>query len=150
MNQAFLEAITSSNFTYSREKFLEISRINKDDVESKLFLAMDINRNSAVSMQNPDAGLRVQGVRILERIIDSHPNNPAANHYWIHAWEDTLYPETAITSANILPVYAFNSPHMTHMSGHIYHRMGQYSKSADLFYNSYEVNKRYLKTQVNT
>ena len=140
--------MTSYNFTYRQEKFEDILRINNSELESRLFSAMDIINESTLSLQKPDSFMRYTASDLLEFVLMKHPNNPAANHYWIHLWEDTLYPEVALPSANILPVYAAHSPHMTHMPGHIYHRVGDYEKSAMLFQQSDAVDTMYLESQV--
>ena len=56
---------------------------------------------------------------LLRNLLAAHPESAAANHYWIHAVEDSSHPELALHSADILASLAPNSGHTVHMPGHI-------------------------------
>ena len=104
--------------------------------------------NSTRSLFDPEPDERLDAMSILEFVLQFQPHNPAANHYWIHGWEDTSYPEIALPHAKILPVYAARSPHLAHMPGHVYHRVGNYNTAANEFKDASYVDLDYMISQV--
>jgi predicted Zn-dependent protease len=89
----------------------------------------------------------VQGQAILAALLVSHPDDTAANHYWIHAMEPSLNPERALDSARKLGPLTAASGHMVHMPGHIFYRVGDYETARLSFANSLTVDETYMKTQ---
>ena len=67
-------------------------------------------------------------VAVLERLVKRFPENPGANHYYIHAIEGSKTPQKAIEVANRLGVFMPKVSHLVHMPSHIYIRSGQYEK----------------------
>ena len=65
----------------------------------------------------------------LERVLEMHPNNPGANHLYIHAVEPGLEPERALAAADRLRNQIPVSGHMNHMPSHIYVQTGDWEKS---------------------
>lgn len=88
-----------------------------------------------------------EGLSELEGILKDDPNNSAANHYYIHAIEDTDHPEKALHSADILASLAPASGHMVHMPGHIYFRVGDYTRAEASFAASMKVDEDYMRDQ---
>ncbi len=82
-------------------------------------------------------------VTVLEKLVKRFPNNPGANHYYIHAVEGSTNPERALSVANKLGAMMPGVSHLVHMPSHIYIRSGNYSKgvqvnqSAIAGYNNY-------------
>ncbi|MDZ7962921.1 MAG: hypothetical protein RMY34_34505 [Aulosira sp. DedQUE10] len=68
-------------------------------------------------------------VAVLESVLQSDPNHPGANHYYIHAVEASLNPERALESAKRLETLVPAAGHLVHMPSHIYFRVGDYSKA---------------------
>ncbi|EKF04658.1 tetratricopeptide repeat protein [Tolypothrix sp. PCC 7601] len=68
-------------------------------------------------------------VAVLESVLQSDPNHPGANHYYIHAVEASLTPERALASANRLQTLVPAAGHLVHMPSHIYFRVGEYTKA---------------------
>ncbi len=81
---------------------------------------------------------------LLRHILASHPNNVAANHYWIHAVEGGPLPVEGLKNAQLLLKLAPNSGHLVHMAGHIYYRLGDYEKARDSFIHSMRVDEAYM------
>lgn len=71
-------------------------------------------------------------VSVLEGLVRKFPENPGANHYYIHAIEGSKNPERAIEVANRLGVFMPKVSHLVHMPSHIYIRSGQYEKGAEV------------------
>lgn len=65
----------------------------------------------------------------LERVLERHPDNPGANHLYIHAVEPSLEPERALAAADRLRNQIPVSGHMNHMPSHIYVQTGDWDKS---------------------
>src|SRR6195952_3955782 len=102
----------------------QLVALSPTDTQARIFLAESLmsgfKKNGA-----PKAGT-VEGQAILTQILVDHPNDSAANHYWIHAVEPGNHPELAIDSARKLGDLAHASGHMVHMPGHIFYRTGDY------------------------
>ncbi|MGB0911694.1 MAG: hypothetical protein ACPGYT_15145, partial [Nitrospirales bacterium] len=69
-------------------------------------------------------------LNILERTLQHTPNNPLANHLYIHAIEASPHPEKALPSAKRLATLVPGSGHLVHMPAHIYIRIGHYQDAA--------------------
>jgi tetratricopeptide (TPR) repeat protein len=116
-----------------------------DDVDARALLALN-----SMKGYDPDGRPRegtLYSQSILQNILAAHPNNAAANHYWIHAVEDSSRPEAALPSADILKSLAPSSGHMVHMPGHIYWRVGDYERARQAFLDSTRVDEAYMASQ---
>ncbi len=69
-------------------------------------------------------------VATLEDVMKKFPNQPGANHYYIHAVEASKHPEKALAAADRVRTIMPGVGHMTHMPSHIYERVGHYDESA--------------------
>ncbi len=81
----------------------------------------------------------------MKEVLAAHPEDSAANHYWIHAVEPGLHPEWALPSARKLGVLAPASGHMVHMPGHIFYRTGDYETARGSFERSMAVDEAYMR-----
>lgn len=125
--------------------YRKLVKQNPGDPEARIFLA------NAVGDGFDDKGEPKEGekehIAILESVLKDHPNDSAANHYWIHAMEPSNHPERAIPSAARLAGLAPTSGHMVHMPGHIYYRVGDYSSADRWFAASTAADEHYLHEQ---
>jgi len=64
---------------------------------------------------------------VLERLLESQPEHPQANHLYIHATEASTLPELALPSADRLASLVPGSGHLVHMPSHVYIRTGRYA-----------------------
>ncbi len=62
----------------------------------------------------------------LERVMAADPNNPGANHFYIHLIESTSTPERATPAAERLGSLAPGATHLVHMPAHLFWRIGRY------------------------
>lgn len=67
-------------------------------------------------------------MEVLEKILKTSPENPGANHYYIHVMEPSPYAYKALPSAERLGNLTPGLSHMVHMPSHIYLRTGDYEK----------------------
>lgn len=115
-----------------------------DDLDARLLYALSLNHG-----YDDDGSPRpgsVYGQEMLRVLLAQHPDNAAANHYWIHAVEAS-HPEWAIESAKRLGTLAPNSGHMVHMPGHIFYRVGEYERARQIFLDSMRVDRDYMDRQ---
>jgi tetratricopeptide (TPR) repeat protein len=116
-----------------------------NDVQAKIYLAESM-MNGFDKKGEPKAGT-AQGQALLVEILKEHPDDSAANHYWIHAVEPGNRPELALDSAKKLGRLSPSSGHMVHMPGHIFYRTGDYETGRESFENSMHVDESYMKAQ---
>lgn len=72
-------------------------------------------------------------IAVLESVLKRDPTHLGANHFYIHAVEDSAQPERALPSAERLRAMKFSSAmvgHLVHMPSHIYMRVGDYNAAA--------------------
>ena len=129
---------------YRREMEALIDRY-PDDVDAQALLALAVMSGYDTEGRPREGQLYSQS--ILRNLLTAHPDNAAANHYWIHVMEDSSRPELALHSADVLASMAPSSGHMVHMPGHIYWRVGDYEKSRQSFVASVRVDEAYMAAQ---
>jgi tetratricopeptide (TPR) repeat protein len=116
-----------------------------DDLDAQAFLALEEMKGYKTNGQPRDGELYSQA--ILRNLLAAHPYDAAANHYWIHAMEDSSRPEEALHSAHVLGRLAPNSGHLVHMPGHIYWRVGDYEQARKSFIAAVRVDEAYLAAE---
>ena len=72
----------------------------------------------------------LQAVEELEAALALAPNHTAANHYLIHALEQSPSPARALPAAQRLGVLAPDAGHLVHMPSHVYMRIGRYADAS--------------------
>ncbi|QOJ01847.1 MAG: hypothetical protein HRU70_03205 [Phycisphaeraceae bacterium] len=70
-------------------------------------------------------------VATLEAVLALDPDNPGANHLYIHAMEASRSPERALHAADRLRTLVPASGHLVHMPSHIDARLGQWTKASE-------------------
>ncbi|MES2850805.1 MAG: hypothetical protein V4685_17225 [Bacteroidota bacterium] len=83
-------------------------------------------------------------VTVLEKLVKRFPNNPGANHYYIHAIEGSTHPEKALPVANKLGAMMPGVSHLVHMPSHIYIRSGNYNKGVEVNKSAVDGYYKYL------
>ncbi len=81
---------------------------------------------------------------VLEKLLAKHPENPGANHYYIHVMEPSPYAAKALPSADRLGKLTPGLSHTVHMPSHIYLRTGNYRKGALVNENAVNSYKRVI------
>jgi tetratricopeptide (TPR) repeat protein len=114
------------------------------DVELQLLLSSAANSGYEEGEALPGA---IYAQALLRDLINEHPDNAAAHHYWIHAVEASEHPEWALDSAAKLAALAPGSGHMVHMPGHIFYRVGDYERARQSFLASQRVDEAYMASQ---
>jgi tetratricopeptide (TPR) repeat protein len=130
--------------TFKKEMELLIDRY-RDDLEARLFYAGSVG--SGYDKDGEPRTGTLYGQTLLREILQQHPDNAAANHYWIHAVESSDHPEWALDAAKKLGSLAPSSGHMVHMPGHIFYRVGDYERARQIFLDSMRVDREYMDRQ---
>ena len=79
----------------------------------------------------------------LERVLESHPQHPLANHLYIHAVEK-VHPEHGIAAADRLRDLVPGAGHLVHMPGHIYVRIGRYADAVRANEKAIDADQAYI------
>lgn len=69
-------------------------------------------------------------INTLNGVLSKNPNHPGANHYYIHAVEDSSQIEKGLSSAKKLEQLIPFVGHLLHMPAHVYFRIGDYHGSS--------------------
>ena len=69
-------------------------------------------------------------VEVLEWVLESYPQHPGANHFYIHTVEASNDAGRAVAAADRLTSLVPGSGHLVHMPSHIYVRVGRYADAA--------------------
>jgi tetratricopeptide (TPR) repeat protein len=123
----------------------KLVKVEPQDVQARIFLAESM-MNGFDKNGEPRIGT-VQGQALLTEVLKEHPDDTAANHYWIHAVEPGNHPEAALESARKLGPLTPASGHMVHMPGHIFYRTGDYETARASFESSMHVDEAYMREQ---
>jgi tetratricopeptide (TPR) repeat protein len=123
----------------------KLVKMEPGDVQARIFLAESM-MDGFDAKGEPKTGTR-EGQQILVAILKEHPDDTAANHYWIHAMEPGNHPELALDSARRLGALTPASGHMVHMPGHIFYRTGDYEGGRTSFEASMRVDEAYIEAQ---
>jgi tetratricopeptide (TPR) repeat protein len=96
------------------------------------------------------AGIAMPGteeiVRTLEGVLRRDPNHLGANHFYIHAVEESRDPGRALPSANRLAALAPASGHLVHMPAHIFIRTGNHEQSLATNQTAARMDEDFFKT----
>jgi tetratricopeptide (TPR) repeat protein len=82
-------------------------------------------------------------VAALERVLAMDPNNPGANHLYIHAIEPSDDKQRAIPAADRLSDLVPGSGHLRHMPSHIYVQVGMWERSIEQNAKAMKCDDRY-------
>src|SRR5690606_35108654 len=68
-----------------------------------------------------------RAIRLVETVLARNPDQPQAQHLYIHLTEASTTPGRAEPAANMLEIAAPASAHLVHMPSHTYYRVGRFS-----------------------
>ncbi|HEY9260709.1 hypothetical protein, partial [Chitinophaga sp.] len=85
-------------------------------------------------------------MKVLEHLMQQHPDHPGAHHFYIHALEASATPEKALASAKLLETLVPGAGHLLHMPSHIYINTGDYHQGSLSNIHSVEVDSIYTTT----
>ena len=97
-----------------------------DDVDAGAFYAL-----SLLAAKSPDDLTQTQDRKamvVLKPLFAKYPDNPGVVHYIIHACDNPAMAAEGLAAADHYGEIAQSGPHAFHMPGHIYSRLGLWSK----------------------
>jgi tetratricopeptide (TPR) repeat protein len=84
-------------------------------------------------------------IAVLEDVLRKNPQHTGANHYLIHLVEASTRPDRGLPAAERLTGLAPEAGHLEHMPAHIYGRLGQHQRSAELNVRASAVDRAYIE-----
>jgi tetratricopeptide (TPR) repeat protein len=105
----------------------EIRERYPDDANASLFYALALVWTAGAGPTGLER--RRAALKILLPIFASHPDNPGAAHYIIHAADTPELAAIALQAAREYASIAPDSPHALHMPSHIFNRLGYWQES---------------------
>jgi tetratricopeptide (TPR) repeat protein len=127
----------------------ELARKYPDDLDAATLYAESLMNLNPWKLWSPD-GKAAPGtdriIAVLESVLNRNPNHLGANHYYIHAVEESPHPSRALTSAARLDTAAPLSGHLVHMPAHIYDRTGNHAAAARSNAGGAAADEKYLAT----
>jgi len=88
-------------------------------------------------------------VSVLEGVLRRWPDHVGANHFYIHAIEESPSPERALDSAHRLETAVPSAGHLVHMPAHIYIRTGDYEAAVKSNEQAVAVDNTYKRAMAN-
>jgi len=138
MIAAIRTGITAGRDAKAWARAFETAMAAQPDLEEpKVILAgmlFQLGPSRGGSSEGPDTSNR-RIIELCEQVIKRSPDHAAALHYHVHVCEGSE-PERALNSAKKLTRVAIDSPHMVHMPGHIFYRVGDYEAANAAFYEA--------------
>lgn len=85
-------------------------------------------------------------IATLESVLARDPMHIGANHFYVHATEESLHPERAVLSAQRLGTFLFEpaAAHLVHMPAHTFERTGFYDQAALSNARATDLDRAYL------
>lgn len=112
-----------------RDAMREVVRRHPDDNDAAVLYAESLMVLHAWKLFTPDgkpAEGTLDAIRTLETVLKRSPNDIGANHFYVHAIEESPHPEQALESAKKMADLTPGAGHLVHMPAHIYIRTGDY------------------------
>ncbi len=73
-----------------------------------------------------------RAIRLVETVLARNPDQPEAQHLYIHLTEASTTPGRAEKAADMLKTVAPASAHLVHMPSHTYYRIGRFADSVNV------------------
>ncbi|MGP0073650.1 MAG: hypothetical protein ACLPWF_17175 [Bryobacteraceae bacterium] len=112
-----------------RDAMRDLMRHYPDDLDAAVLFAESIMDLHAWKLWKPDGTPEegtMEAIQTLETVLKRDPDNIGANHFYVHAIEESPHPEQAMASARKMADLTPGAGHLVHMPAHIYIRTGDY------------------------
>ena len=158
--QAYIKALAtrfSKNYRMDKallrtkyaEAMKEVVAMYPEDLDASTLYAESLMDLLSWDLWTPEEEPRNQTLEIvalLESVLKRNPMHIGANHYYIHAQENSPYPERALMAAYRLDqLNLMDWAHLIHTSSHIYMRVGSYDKAVLANQRAIEADRSYIK-----
>ena len=131
----------------------DLSHRYPDDLDADTLFAeseMDLHPWAWFSTSGQPAEGTNEIITTLESVLARDPMHIGANHYYIHATEESKNPERALLSAQRLGTFTFEpaAAHLVHMPAHTFMRTGYYDQASAVNVRATEHDRMYLATEM--
>ncbi|HYK54729.1 MAG TPA: hypothetical protein VEV38_14500 [Candidatus Eremiobacteraceae bacterium] len=131
----------------------DLSHKYPDDLDAATLFAeseMDLHAWAWFSTSGQPAEGTNEIIATLESVLARDPMHIGANHYYIHATEESKNPERALLSAQRLGTFTFEpaAAHLVHMPAHTFMRTGYYDQASAVNVRATEHDRMYLATEM--
>ncbi len=124
----------------------KVARTFPEDDEDAVLYAEALLMLSPWEWWSRDGRLPREGtlaaIDTLERVLARSPNHAGANHFLIHALENSRTPQQALAAAERLGALAPDAGHIVHMPSHIFMRVGRYADAVRVNRDAIEADRR--------
>jgi tetratricopeptide (TPR) repeat protein len=117
-----------------------------DDVDIGTLYAeslMDLQPWDLWTNDGQPKGNTLEIVAVIEKVLAKQPDHPGATHLYVHALENSPYPEKADKAADILRTLVPASGHLVHMPAHIDVQTGRWWLAAEANEKAIEADRKY-------
>ncbi len=87
----------------------------------------------------------MEAIDVLDFVLSRNPQHIGANHYYVHAFEESPYPERALMSARRLETLLPESGHLLHMPCHIFILVGDYESAIETDKRAIAQDRKYIQ-----
>jgi len=131
----------------------DLSHRYPDDVDAATLFAeseMDLHAWAWFSTSGQPAEGTNEIIATLESVLAREPMHIGANHYYIHATEESKSPDRALLSAQRLGTFTFEpaAAHLVHMPAHTFMRTGYYEQAVAVNVHATEHDRMYLANEM--
>jgi tetratricopeptide (TPR) repeat protein len=112
-----------------RDAMRQLRRRYPNDMDAAVLYAESLMVLHAWKLWTPDgkpARGTEEAIKVLEAVLKRDADNIGANHFYVHAIEESPHPERAMASARKMADLTPGAGHLVHMPAHIYIRTGDY------------------------
>jgi predicted Zn-dependent protease len=128
-----IDSIASHNEAYAERLKNAYAQFNSNDFVATLYAESLMNLHAWDFYGKKKGTPRpwtAEIVEVLESAMKINPENPLANHLYIHATEGAPDVEKALTSAQRLKTLVPAAGHLVHMPSHVYINTGDYHEGS--------------------
>jgi tetratricopeptide (TPR) repeat protein len=144
-------AVQNNSFLGSTEPYRQALRrivaSFPEDVHARLFLSLAL-----IDGYRPDGAPgpgTTESVSMLRAVLAANPDDPAAQHYLIHALEAGR-PQDAVSAADVYGTLVPGVGHAVHMPGHVYVHVDRWPDAAAAFERSAALDRAYMRDEHET
>ncbi len=124
----------------------EVYAAYPDDVDVATLYAeslMDLQPWDFWAKDGTPRGNTLEIMAVLEKVMAAQPDHPGATHLYIHAAENSPFPERADKAADTLRTLVPASGHLVHMPAHIDVQTGRWAMAAEANEKAIEADRKY-------
>jgi tetratricopeptide (TPR) repeat protein len=123
--------LVSLRFRY-RDAMKKLIQAYPEDLDASTLYAESILNLDPWKWWTPEGKPKdgtMEAIDVLDSVLLRNPEHIGANHYNIHAFEESPYPQRALMSAHRLEYLLPESGHLLHMPCHIFLLVGDYNSA---------------------